>query len=99
MLYACICTDNPGVVERRQQTRETHLAHLHAHASAIVSAGAMLGQDGATPVGSLLIIEADSLEEARAIMEADPFTQAGIFAKVEVHPWRWALGTVNLQQS
>jgi len=98
MLYACICTDKPGASELRQQTRETHLAHLREHHSAIVSAGPLLSADGETPIGSLLIVEANSVDDARAMMEADPYAKAGVFARIEVHPWRWVLGTVNLQE-
>ncbi len=98
MLYACICTDKPNSAELRQQTRETHLEHLRAHAGVIVSAGPLLSDDGSTPVGSLLIVEASSLNEARSMLEADPYAKAGLFAQVDVYPWRWVLGTVNLQE-
>ncbi len=98
MLYACICKDKPGSGDLRQQTRETHLEHLRGHAGAIVSAGPLLGDDGSTPVGSLLIVEAESLRAAREMIEADPYTKAGLFERVEVYPWRWVLGTVNLQE-
>jgi len=98
MLYACICTDKPGQEDLRQETRETHLEHLRAHSGAVVSAGPLLSPDGSKPVGSLLIVEAASLEDARAMMEDDPYAKAGVFATIEVHPWRWVLGTVNLQE-
>ncbi|NBC88207.1 MAG: hypothetical protein GVX90_01695 [Alphaproteobacteria bacterium] len=98
MLYACICNDKPNASELRQQTRETHLEHLRVNAGAIVSAGPLLGDDGSTPVGSLLIVEAESLDAARAMMEADPYAKAGLFEWINVYPWRWVLGTVNLQE-
>ncbi|RIA47426.1 YciI family protein [Dichotomicrobium thermohalophilum] len=98
MLYACICKDKPNVSELRQQTREAHLEHLRGHAGAIVSAGPLLGEDGSTPVGSLLIVEAESLDAARAMMDADPYAKAGLFDQINVYPWRWVLGTVNLQE-
>lgn len=98
MLYACICKDKPNASELRQQTREAHLEHLRGHAGAIVSAGPLLGDDGSTPVGSLLIVEAESLDAARAMMDADPYAKAGLFERIDVYPWRWVLGTVNLQE-
>jgi len=98
MLYACICKDKPEASELRQQTRETHLEHLRENAGAVVSAGPLLDNEGSVPVGSLLIVEADSLEAARAMMEADPYAKAGVFAQIDVYPWRWVVGTVNLQE-
>jgi uncharacterized protein YciI len=41
--------------------------------------------------GSLVILEATSLEEARQIAEEDPYTIHGIFEKVEVHPFQQVL--------
>lgn len=98
MLYACICTDKPDSAELRQETREAHLEHLRGHAGSIISAGPLLDDDGKAPIGSLLIVEAASLADARAMMEADPYNKAGLFERIDVCPWRWVLGTVNLQE-
>lgn len=38
--------------------------------------------------GALIIYEADSQEEAEALIAADPFNKAGVFAKYTVKPWR-----------
>ena len=43
--------------------------------------------------GSLVVIEAASLEAARAIAAGDPFAKAGLFAAVEVRPWLWTINT------
>ena len=40
--------------------------------------------DGA---GSLIVIEAGSLEEARAFAAGDPYVTQGVFARYEVHPF------------
>lgn len=98
MLYACICKDKPDSGDIRQQTREAHLEHLRGHAGAIVSAGPLLNDDGTRPVGSLLIVEAGSLDAAREMMEADPYAKAGLFEQIDAYPWRWVVGTVNLQE-
>ncbi len=44
----------------------------------------------ATPAGSLIVIEAETLEAATAIFHADPFVSEGIFDSVEVKAWRIA---------
>jgi uncharacterized protein len=38
--------------------------------------------------GALIIYEADSVEEAQALLEADPFREAGVFETWEMKPWR-----------
>ena len=44
-------------------------------------------------VGSLLILEGDELAEIEAMLRADPYAQAGLFASVDIKPWRQAVGT------
>ncbi|HET7034770.1 MAG TPA: YciI family protein [Thermomicrobiaceae bacterium] len=38
--------------------------------------------------GALIIYEADSAGAARALIEADPFRQAGVFQAIELKEWR-----------
>jgi uncharacterized protein YciI len=41
--------------------------------------------------GSLVVAEFTSLEEARAWAEADPYVAAGVYAGVDVYPFRKVL--------
>ena len=41
--------------------------------------------------GSLIVVEAASLDAARTIAAGDPFAKAGIFASVEIRPWLWTI--------
>ena len=41
--------------------------------------------------GSIVIAEFDSLEDARAWADADPYVAAGVYARVEVRPFRKVL--------
>ena len=88
MLYAIVCTDHPESGELRSRTRPPHLDFLMQAGERVVSAGALLSEDGGAPQGSLIIYEADSLDEARAFAADDPFARAGVFAHVAIHPWR-----------
>jgi len=89
-LFAIICLDKPGMLDLRLATRDRHLAY--AEGTGLVRAGgAFLDSDG-KPEGSLLIIEADDLPAARAFAAADPYATSGVFASVEIRPWRLALG-------
>ena len=89
MLFAMIAKDKPDMGDKRTATRPVHLEHLKAMGQKLVMAGALMGGDG-NPEGSLLVLEADSLEAATATFLADPFVAEGIFASVEVKPWRVA---------
>ena len=38
--------------------------------------------------GSVVVAQFDSLEDAQAWAQADPYLQAGVYARVEVRPFR-----------
>jgi uncharacterized protein YciI len=46
-------------------------------------------------IGSLLILDVPNRAAADAILGEDPYKVANLFAKVEVRPWRWVIGTPN----
>ncbi len=91
MLYALICTDKPDSLAIRLANRPDHVAYLENLADILVFAGPFMADDGETMNGSLIVIEATSLEAARTIAAGDPFAKAGLFAKVEIRPWLWTM--------
>lgn len=91
MLYALICNDKPNSLAIRKANRPEHVAYLESLGEALLFAGPFTETDGATMNGSLVVIEADSLEAARKIAAGDPFAKAGLFAGVEIRPWLWTI--------
>jgi uncharacterized protein YciI len=89
MLYAMIAKDKPGSIEQRLATRPVHLEHLEGLGQTLRLGGALLDESG-QPEGSLMVVEAESLEAATALFMADPFIKAGIFGSYEIKPWRLA---------
>jgi len=91
MLYAIICIDKPGGLETRLENREAHLAHIRGAGGAIQQAGPLLDGEGAM-CGSLLIMEAGDRAEVEAWCAGDPYAAAGLFERVEIHPWKRVIG-------
>jgi len=91
MLYALICTDKPDSLAIRMANRPDHVAYLETLGEMLVFAGPFIGEDGTTMDGSLIVIEATSLDTARAIAAGDPFAKAGLFATVDIRPWLWTM--------
>jgi uncharacterized protein YciI len=89
MLYALICTDKPGSLPLRKANRPEHVAYLEGLGDRLVLAGPFTEEDGETSNGSLVVIEAASLDAARRIAGNDPYAKAGLFASVEIRPWVW----------
>jgi len=88
MHYAIINHDKPNSLELRMSTRETNLDNLRAAGDKRMIAGPILAEDGETPIGSVVIIEAESLDAARAFAAADPYAEAGLFSSSVVSAWR-----------
>lgn len=89
MLYALIAKDAPGALEKRLAIRPVHLTHLESAGQKLRLAGALLDEAG-TPEGSIVVYEAETIEEATAFFNADPFVKEGIFASTEIKAWRLA---------
>ena len=98
MLYAVICTDKQGALPVRKANRPLHLEYLKSLGDTVVLAGPFTEEDGATMNGSLIVVEAASLEAARAIADGDPFAKAGVFAAVEVRPWLWTINAPDEEE-
>jgi uncharacterized protein YciI len=48
--------------------------------------------------GSLIVVDAASLEAARAIAAGDPFAKAGVFGQVDVRPWLWTINAPDEEE-
>jgi uncharacterized protein YciI len=88
MLYVAYCLDKPGHAPVRAENRSAHLEFLKRYPTQIVMAGPVLSEDGQQMVGSLLILEFENRREVDAFLRSDPYAKAGLFASVDVRPWR-----------
>lgn len=98
MLYAILSEDIEDSLPLRRQARADHLARLEAlqEQGRLVLAGPHPAVDAEDPgeagfSGSLVVAEFDSLEDARAWADADPYVAAGVYARVSVKPFRQVL--------
>ena len=98
MWYAIEGRDAAGVLDRRMAARAAHLARLQAlrDEGRLLVAGPCPAVDAEDPgpagfSGSIVIARFDSLEDARAWADADPYVAAGVYASVEVRSFRKVL--------
>lgn len=98
MYYAIVSEDVPDSLALRKQTRPAHLERLQAlkDAGRLLIAGPLPAVDSDDPgeagfTGSLVVAEFDSLADAQAWAEADPYVHAGVYASVTVKPFKYVL--------
>jgi len=98
MFYLIYSEDVKNSLEKRLSVREHHVARL----STLQSEGRLLvagpcpaidsndpGEAGFT--GSLIVAEFESLEQAQAWADTDPYIAAGVYEKVTVKPYKKVL--------
>jgi uncharacterized protein YciI len=83
--------DKAGALDIRKATRPAHLAWLESLQPRVKIGGPMLAEDGATPVGSMLVFEIDTLAEAKGLFAQDPYALAGLWAETSVRPFNWLI--------
>ena len=98
MFYAIVGQDGAGSLDRRLAARPAHLERLHAlqQAGRLLLAGPFPAIDSDDPgaagfSGSLIVAEFDSLADAQAWADADPYVAAGVYAEVSVKPFKKVL--------
>lgn len=98
MWYAIISEDVEDSLDKRASARHDHLARVDS----LVDEGRLLiagphpaidalepGEAGFT--GSLIVAEFDSLEDAKAWADNDPYVKAGVYSSVTVKPFKKVL--------
>ena len=88
MIFVILGFDGPDGQAKRKIHRAAHLAGLEplSREGRVLLAGPFTDQ-----AGSLIVIEAESLEEAKRVAQEDPYTVHGVFERVEVHPFQKVL--------
>ncbi|MBK9160129.1 MAG: YciI family protein [Nitrosomonadales bacterium] len=95
MLYVIIGQDIPDSLDKRLSARPAHLARLRSlqDEGRLLLAGPFPSVDAIDPggagfTGSLIVAEFDSLTAAQSWADADPYMAAGVYAQVDVKPFR-----------
>lgn len=86
MHYFIYRLDKPGTQTLRSQTRPAHLEYAETLGPKLVFAGPTLEADEKTMNGSVWVVEADNMQEAEAMSQADPYEQVDLFASKTIQP-------------
>lgn len=90
MRVALICRDKPGHLETRLANRAAHLDHINT-SGLVEMAGPFLNPEGQM-TGSLLVLNVETLQQAQAWADADPYAKAGLFESVTITEWKKVVG-------
>ena len=92
-VFTLLCHDKDDALAVRMETRPVHLDYIAGAGEQVLLAGALLNEAG-DPAGSLIIIEAENADAARAFADNDPYAKAGVFKQVDIAPYRIVTGAL-----
>ena len=72
------------------KSRPEHLKFLDSLGNSLKAAGPFTDDEGQA-TGSLVVIEAANRAAIAEIAGRDPYAVAGLFASVEIKPWKWLI--------
>ena len=88
MKFVVHCLDHADGLPKRLANYDAHKQYL---ASGVVCrtviSGPLLASDNETMVGSLFIFEAETRKAVEAFNRHDPFSQAGVWERVDINPF------------
>jgi uncharacterized protein YciI len=84
MKFVILGKDGPDGARKRPLYRPAHLQRLEAWSQLgkVILAGPLTDK-----TGSLIVVEAESLEEVQTFAKDDPYTVHGVFQEVTIHPF------------
>jgi len=93
MPWMIVSDDAPGggAIRADRAVMDAHWAYELSIKEKILCAGSLRSDDGETPIGSLLVLDVATRDEAMAIINGDPATKAGLRGKMVVKRWNKAI--------
>lgn len=90
MFVTVITKDKPDSLQLRLVTRDAHVAYLKS-SDCVRMAGPFIDDDGKMS-GSLVVLEVETMEDARKWAANDPYVKAGLFEKSRIEHWNKVIG-------
>ena len=96
MYIVVFATDKPGMTGVRDAHFDANRDYLHDHPDhpdvVLHHAGPVRSEDGAARTGSLIVLDAPSVDAARAFVADSPFGRAELYGELHVRPFDWVTG-------
>ncbi len=89
------CRSKPATDSLREATLPAHRNFLDGYPEVTWYSGPLFTDDNKNAIGSLRLIEFPDRAAANAYINADPYTQAGIFQSISIERWK---PTFNVRQ-
>ncbi|MFP3606849.1 YciI family protein [Paraburkholderia sp. SIMBA_053] len=85
MLTVIYCVDDPATPDAREAHYAEHRSHLKEAPLKILVAGPYTEEGSDRKIGSMLLVESETLDEARKYAHNDPFFVNKVWKEVRIH--------------
>ena len=88
MLFVVHALDKKEILPTRAKHYRAHCIHLdqaEEHAVDVVTADTLVADDGETPLGSIIIVDAADRATVDAFTRSDPYCVNGVWERVAIH--------------
>lgn len=93
MLVMFHCFDNDNQLQIRLDTLKSHLTWVEKNMTSIKVAGPLLQPETGDIIGSLYVLEADSINNAHRLLKNDPYYKADIWKNITITEFKDYAGT------
>lgn len=90
--YLVICRDGSGSAEPRATHLKGHLDHVEKYWTRYVTAGPIRDPGGEALIGSVFLVLANDLADAKALMEGDPYVTCGMYETITYNEFSNSIG-------
>jgi uncharacterized protein YciI len=97
MYFLVLGSDKPDMEAVRSEVRPTHREYLRKPGRRTVvtrMGGPKVRENGAAMNRTLLVVEADNIDQVRAFVADDRYSRSGLFQLVEIRPWNCGLNAL-----
>lgn len=88
--FLIIAHGQAGVTAGRDALNQEHHRYLdHGYRDRLIACGPLLSEDGAQWRGTAILAELPDRSAADTLIAQDPYAQAGLYVRVEIHDWQF----------
>ncbi len=87
MLFVYSAIDCYNKSELRAKNNAAHVTYVYNHGIKIIHAGPLVCDDGVSPMGTLIIVEAPNRKVVQKFIDNDPYVKAGLFCQISLIAW------------
>ena len=84
-IYSAIDCHDKSIT--RTKNNPAHVKYVYEHSMKIVHEGPLVCDDGVTPIGTLIIVDAPDRESVQNFIDNDPYVKAGLFCQISLIAW------------